>query len=64
MATCGFENMEIVLGEGTKFIVTKDFSAMFIVITDMLVVFVIVVFIFIIERKKARYQELYKDYMI
>lgn len=56
--------MEIILGEGTKFIVTKDFSAMFIVITDMLVVFVIVVFIFIIERKKARYQELYKDYMI
>ena len=52
------------MGGGTKFIVTKDFSAMFIVITDMVAVFVFVVFIFILERKKSRYQQLYKDYMI
>jgi len=56
--------MEIDMGAGTKIVVTKDFSAMFIVITDIVAVCVFVLFIIILERKKNQYEQLYKDYMI
>lgn len=64
VATCGFENVEITIFGKTKFKIDKDFSSMYIVITDMVVVCIFVLFIFVLEKKQRRYEELYKDYMI
>jgi len=64
VATCAFENVEVTLFGKTKFMVDKDFSSMYIVITDIVVVSVFVLFIFILEKKQRRFEELYKDYMI
>lgn len=63
VATCGFESVEINVFDN-KFNVNKDFSAMYIVISDMSVVMIFVLFVFILERKQKRFEELYKDYMI
>jgi len=64
VATCGFENVEVTIFGKTKFKIDKDFSSLYIVITDIVVVSIFVLFIFILEKKQGRFQELYKDYMI
>ena len=63
VATCSYDKIEISIGEN-NILVPKDFSSLMIVISDMVIIFFFVMFIFILDVKKEKFQNLYKDYMI
>jgi len=54
VAICGYDEIEITLN-GNKFIVHKNISSLFIVISDMVIIFFFVIFIFILDKKKERF---------
>jgi len=51
VATCGYDEIEIAIGDN-KFTVHKNISSLFIVISDMVIIFFFVMFIFILDNKK------------
>lgn len=54
VATCGYDEIEIDLG-GNVFTLHKNISSVFIVISDMVIIFFFVIFIFILDKKKERF---------
>ena len=63
VATCGLESVDLHFGKSVMTI-DKDFSAAYIVTTDIVCVTIFVLFIFVLQRKQKRFEELYKDYSI
>jgi len=54
VASCGYDEIEIAVGDNT-FTVHKNISSLFIVISDMVIIFFFVIFIFVLEKKKERF---------
>ena len=46
VATCGFDEIELKFGKNSNMLIDKDFSAMYIIGTDMVCVTIVVMFIF------------------